>query len=196
MKWLSDLVIPPWLAPLILVVLLAVFGWKAYDYGVTSEHDKNKNLVNKELVKKQEKILELTTMNRELERQHTADTAASHNLYQEQNQHAQAEVNSIIHDVRTGAKRLYVNTNTPVRVPSDGSPASPIAAIRLDSDATTRSELSKEDGEFLVTFAADADQVTRQLELCQRQLLIDRNLPVPDLEQAAPEASTLSDQKD
>lgn len=180
-KWITGLVIPPWVKPLLFSIFVVVVAWQSFNDGVKHEHDKKEAADNKELVKKQQRILELTTMNRELERKAAEDNTTINNLYQERTKNEQAKANSIIHDVRTGNKRLFVNVKPPAR-PSGGSETSGIAAVRLPSDATTRSELSDADAEFLISFASEADQVVNQLQLCQGKLLIDRNLSVPDLQ--------------
>lgn len=87
---------------------------------------------------------------------------------QEQNQNAKNQTDQLRTDVRGGAKRLSVRVHA--------ASVSTVAAGAGRDIEEARVELHPEDAENLISLAADADDVTRQLNACQAVTVEDRKL--------------------
>ena len=153
---LEDLVLPSWLAPLIIAVALAVLTTLIFNKGVDHERAKWVNKENAELITRQQKILELTTANYLLERKAVADANHLKAFYEGKLQDEKTHANAVIADVRAGAKRLSIATKQ--TVPACNGGISLDATDRSAAGEETRTELSGSAAEFLIAFASEADE--------------------------------------
>lgn len=165
----------PWwlrLLPYVLAVAAVLAAlWASYSFGhdVASEHyqrviaqhdaDNSKALAAEQL------------RYRGLEQQHAADIAAI------DQQHQQAIENEIISrdrtiaDLRAGAVGLRDKFTTCQRTRGAAAKAGTSTSQR---DAAASIELQREDAEFLVQLASEADRVADQLRACQGVVRADR----------------------
>lgn len=151
--------LPSWLAALVayLIMVTLAFGavWAIYDSGKRYERADWVNKQNIELVQRQQKILELTTANRLLERKAVTDYLALKQDFERKLNDEKTHTNAVIADVRNGVKRLRINTKA---VPACNGGVSLPTTVRRESAGETRTELSESAAEFLIRFASDADQ--------------------------------------
>jgi prophage endopeptidase len=98
--------------------------------------------------------------------------AAAVESLQQENRHAIAERDAVLADAAAGRLRLRDRFRCPTAQPAAGVPAT--AAGPVGRDAPEGAFLSGADQEFLVRIGAEADEVTRQLQACQRILTEDR----------------------
>lgn len=110
-------------------------------------------------------------MMREAERQHIEQLARIDQEHQETLRHAKAEAERTIADLRAGNIRLRERFTCPAPA-GDGVPEAAAGSGRRDARAS--GGLSTEDAEFLLRLAAEADEVTRQLQACQAVVRSDR----------------------
>lgn len=175
MRWLVGLAVkrglPAWVIPLLIYVFVAALvAWLCsyiYDSGVISERERWQAKENAELVKRQQKILELTSENRELERKRVLEQSQFVQRYQELVNNENNRTKAVLADVAAQRKRLSISTKT-VRACSDSASGIPAATYR--GSATEDAELSDQAAQFLVGLASEADQVVHQLTLCQTLL--------------------------
>lgn len=166
-----DLMWPWWVKPLIYLVVISLFTWWVYGKGVQSERAKWKLKENAELVKRQQQIVDLTAENRALEQARVKEQADLVNTYQEQINHEKNRAKLELAAVVAKSKRLSISTKG---VPACASAASSLPATTATSDTASRAELSDEAAQFLIGLASEADEVTKQLKLCQDMLKATR----------------------
>lgn len=155
LKSLTGLVMPFWLAPLIVAIGLAVLTGGAYYKGKQHERTSWVNKQNTELVQSQQQILELTAANRKLEHTRVIEADYFKTFYQRKLSDEKTHTNAVIADVRSGVKRLRIGTKA---VPACNSGVSLTAASGNQPATEAPAELSESAAEFLIRFASDADQ--------------------------------------
>jgi hypothetical protein len=79
--------------------------------------------------------------------------------------------NKTIADIRSGAKRLYVDL---AGTKTGGGTVSEVAACPGIDHGPQRAELSAKDGEFFVSLASECDAVVEQLSAAQQVIISDR----------------------
>lgn len=155
---LTNLVLPFWLKPLIFAIVMAVLTGFIFHKGELHERAGWVDKENAELVQRQEKILELTTINRELERVRVIEADYLKTFYERKLNDEKTHADAVIADVRAGVKRLSIATRQ--TVPACGGGISLAAAGAAGAGEETRTELSGEAAEFLIGFGSEADEVT------------------------------------
>lgn len=90
----------------------------------------------------------------------------------EEDKTAEAERDRLLADIRAGQLRLRDRFTCPEHVPG-------AATGTGGGDAGTEGGLRREDAEFFISIAAEADQVTRQLQACQSILRSEREQSAP-----------------
>lgn len=139
-----------------------------YRYGamqVQSKWDKEKAELNAQAAKE---IEEASNRVRAIEREANARVVQTEQLYNKKLKEKSNEEADALNRARTGG--LFVNAKCPNAQGAVPGATSDSAA----SDGETRVELPKEDGEFLIRLAAEADRVTEQLSACQKLLEDER----------------------
>ena len=92
----------------------------------------------------------------------------------EQNTKASADQAKLLNDVRSGTVSLRDRFTCPNTTDSGNSVPTVTASASIDN-ATEKRGLQREDAEFLVQLAGQADEVTRQLSACQAMLVQERS---------------------
>lgn len=165
-KWLEDLVIPNWLQSLLiyLVIIGLIFGvvYSIYDFGVSNEHERNVAADNAEIAQYGQQIIDLQSRIRE---QELANVMAINTLtteYEKRLTNANIEKNNALRDVKSGARKLRITTQTSVQTSGDSAAKiSTIAPPVTESSA----ELSQSAAEFLIGFASECDATAEKLNL-------------------------------
>jgi hypothetical protein len=154
-----------WAAIGLVVCLSFIFGWNQGSLNVQAQWAKEKAELNAQAAKE---IEEANNRVRAVERESYIKVAKTEQLFNKKLREKSNEEASALDRARNGG--LFVNAKCTGRsntVPGTTSSSS-------SSDGETRVELSKEDGEFLIRIAAEADRVTEQLSACQKLLEDER----------------------
>lgn len=172
--------IPPWVKHLVAALLMISVVAAIYFYGerqfTLGEHTERALCLerdNTQLTAANQKIKSLEESYRQQEQDNAHALSAISQTYQKDLSHVKAEKDRVIAGLRDGSVRLSVPV-TPGST-ADGSPPAAVSTSASGCDANARAELSGQVAEFLVSFAADADEVTRQLGRCQDIVRADRN---------------------
>ncbi len=181
MEWLVAFLIkrgwPTWLAPMIFIVIGALLVWGIYIYihhlGVMDERSRWEKKETQALIKKQEKILQLNTQYRELERQSQIDKQRLKEHYEKELQDAKAKETSLIDAVRNSDKRLSIAIKSTSKNQCE-SGSGGVGAIVGGGENETRAELSGQASEFLIRLAAEADEVVIESNVVKDELLACR----------------------
>lgn len=152
---IASVLIPTWFKWLSIVVLMAFVVYKIYAYGVDTERTRWVNKTNTELVLKQQEVLRLTTLNRELERQATQQALKIATKWKGVLDANNQAKDQLIANLRTGAKRLSIPTK-PASACAGGVGLA--ATTGPSPDQTPRAELSEEASRFLVGLSAESDE--------------------------------------
>lgn len=152
---IASVLIPTWFKWALTVVLMAFVVYKIYAFGIDTERTRWVNKTNTELVLKQQEVLRLTTLNRELERQATQQALQIATKWKGVLDANNQVKDQLIANLRTGAKRLSIPTKpTPACTGGVGL----AAATGPSLDQTPRAELSEEASRFLVGLSAESDE--------------------------------------
>ncbi len=154
-----------WAAIGLVVCLSFIFGWNQGSLNVQAQWSQEKAELNAQAAKE---IEEANNRVRAVERESYIKVAKTEQLFNKKLREKSNEEASALDRARNGG--LFVNakcTDRSSTVPRTTSNSS-------SSDGETRVELSKEDGEFLIRIAAEADRVTEQLSACQKLLEDER----------------------
>lgn len=149
--------IPFWVKALAVLIAVGFVVYQIYSYGVDTEHARWQLRESAALADKQTKILELQTLNRELERAATLRVTALQTVYERKLQDEKSKTNRIIAGIASGAKRLSISTKASGVCASTPSST---ATATTTSNTETRAELSDESAQFLVSEASRADEIT------------------------------------
>jgi len=149
------------------VVVAAAFGagWSWNGDRLQAAWDAEKAELNAEAV---EAVQAAMSNALEAERDAAQKLAATSTKYQKALKEKQGEEAAAIDRARTGG--LFINA----KCPSSGDGVSEASSGASGRDGETRVELPREDGEFLIRLAAEADRVTEQLNACQSILEQER----------------------
>jgi hypothetical protein len=154
-----------WAAIGLVVCLSFIFGWNQGSLNVQAQWAKEKAELNAQAAKE---IEEANNRVRAVERESYIKVAQTEQLFNKKLREKSNEEASALDRARNDG--LFVNAKCAGRsntVPGTTSSSS-------SSDGEARVELSKEDGEFLIRIAAEADRVTEQLSACQKLLEDER----------------------
>lgn len=151
------------------VVMGCLYG--AYHHGVSTTTEHYQGVIAKANQDHAEAVAKLQQQARDKERQHGEQLATIDQQHQEKLSH---EINSrdrTIADLRAGNVRVRQRFTCPAasdqRVPSTSTSTS-------GGDEAQAGGLQREDAEFFVRFASEADEVTLQLQACQATVRSDR----------------------
>lgn len=114
--------------------------------------------------------------NRAKERTHNEKMAAIAAQFEQEREHALAEKDSVIADLRDGTLRLRTRL---AAAAATGNLAAQAGASAGSGDGPEATGLRVEDAEFLVRESERADDVVRQLTACQAVIVSDRALQKP-----------------
>jgi prophage endopeptidase len=160
------------LKALLVFLVLATLAVNIYQYGVQAERKRWQDKANTALIKSQEKVMRLNTLNRELERSASLQAQSLKTLYEGKIQDEKKHADSVIADLRSGIKRLSVGIKPRAGCASTGSK---ITADIASSQNPARAELSDAASEFLIGLAAEADTVVIESNMIKAELLACRD---------------------
>lgn len=159
--------VPSWAKYLIgyLLILLAMLGciWGIYHCGVLDERERNAAVENIKLVEYGQRILELQTRNRVLERANVIRVNELTVNYEKRINDAENKAKSALRSVATGAVKLRIATKAGAETCRDTTAkagATPAAATE------STAELSDSAAGFLVNLANECDATAEKLNLC------------------------------
>lgn len=171
--------IPAWVKGLLALLVIAAITFAIYTYGqqqfgLGEEAEKAKWLTreNAALVEANAKIKTLEEKYRKQEHWHAEQLAAVSTKYQEELKHAKAEKERVITGLRLGDIRLRIPVARTFA--SGGNSTTAALACTTGRDGQARCELSPAAAEFLVEFASECDENTRQLGAAQAVIIQDR----------------------
>jgi hypothetical protein len=161
-----------WLKWGVALLLIAALAGCIYNYGEIAERVAwlARDIVG--LTAANAKIKSLEEQYRKQEHDHADALAAISSQYQKDLKHVKDEKDRVIAGLRDGSMRLLIPVATTFK--PDGSAACQITTTATGRDGQTRAELSVSASEFLVSFAAEADEVSKQLGRCQDIINADR----------------------
>jgi hypothetical protein len=154
-----------WAAIGLVVCLSFIFGWNQGSLNVQAQWAKEKAELNAQAAKE---IEEANNRVRAVERESYIKVAQTEQLFNKKLREKSNEEASALDRARNGG--LFINAKCQSRT----NTVSGTSSSSSSSDGETRVELSKEDGEFLIRIAAEADRVTEQLSACQKLLEDER----------------------
>ena len=161
---------------LIALIFLAVTGGSSYVAGRMDgkklERSESQARDNKALIDVQEQLAQSQTNKATIERNSSLAMAAAAETYQKELKNVSTQKNVIIDNLRAGAIRLR-DPGTSYTLGADKLPG--VGATASGCNGEAGGKLSDATSEFLITEASRADEVTRQLQLCQKIILIDLN---------------------
>ena len=165
----------PWII-LAIVLAIAGAGWaghhKGYQSGVAITQASYEKRDNEVLTKANATIQKLQSDARDTERMHAESDARTSQTYQTELANVKTQSDRKIAAIRAGTLVLR-DPGATFNQPSSSS-ASPSSAAASGCHGASSGEFSREVSEFLVQFAAEADQNTQQLTACQSLILKDR----------------------
>lgn len=180
MKWLSDLVIPPWakwfgalLAVIAIVYLINAYGQHQFALGETSKNAEWLQVQNTELVKANAKIKQLEAKARADEQAHVIRLSEIDTQYLKDLDHVKADKDHAIAAINAGTLKLRDPAATTSHE-CGGSNPSQVTASPSHSDEKAGCELSAEASRFLLDLTSEADEVAKQLNACQSVVESDR----------------------
>ncbi len=156
----------------LLLACIYVYGDHQFGLGETAERSLWLKRDNADLTKANAKIKLLEEQYRKQERDWADVLAATSTQYQKDLKHVKDDKDRVIAGLRDGSMRLFLPVATGLK--PNGSAACQIATTASGRDGETRGELSIAAAEFLVSFASEADEVTKQLGRCQDIINADR----------------------
>ncbi len=179
---LGKVLMPWWLKPLLLLIVLAVFGWWAYDYGVDAERARWQAVENEKIIAANTKILALQNEKYDLEQKRVADVAnRTAQLKKEMKDHAE-KANAVLAAVRADNLRLRVKAMRTAG--GDGSTGQTCATVAGADNAGAPGlsgepagvfvELTPEYAGYFIGRASRADQLALKFNKCIEQLAADR----------------------
>ena len=158
-EWIkANIMLVKLLACALMLATAFLFGWRQGSLNVQSAWDKEKAELNAQAI---DKIAQANDRVRQVEAEAARQVAAVDAQYQQQLRRNENEKAIALRRASTGG--LFINA----KCPSSGDSLPTAAASTSRSDAGSRVELPRSDAEFLITFAAEADQVADQLRACQ-----------------------------
>ncbi len=165
-KWLADLVIPSWVKPLLvyLVIIGLVFGivYAIYNYGVSDEHERNVSAENAQMAKLAQRNFDLVANVRDVENQKLLQQNEFIKQFEKRNDDAKINTSHLISRVASGAQQLRIPTK---QSPTCSSDSTTLGTAPRQAQETT-AELSQAASEFLITFASECDATAEKLNLC------------------------------
>lgn len=171
LNFLKNLVMPPWIAPLLAALLIGALFYTTYSLGVDNERTRWQGLESKKLVAANQKILDLHNQKYDLEQLRVKDAMDLTLKFNQEMKQNEDNANAVIADLRAGARKLRIAT---VRPAGGDCTTSQASATVSGAEPTISAELSQDAAEFLVTQASRADEVTLLFNRCQAQLVKDR----------------------
>lgn len=173
------MIVPAWVKGLLALLVIAAITFSIYSYGqqqfgLGEQAEKAKWLTheNAALVEANAKIKTLEEKYRKQEHRHAEQLAAVSTKYQEDLKHAKAEKERVITGLRLGDIRLRIPVARTFA--SGGNSTAATLACTTGRDGQARCELSPAAAEFLVEFASECDDNTRQLGAAQAVIIKDR----------------------
>lgn len=166
-----------WLAALLLIAavlgIVYAYGQQQFGLGEKAERGTWLERENGQLVTANAKIKSLEEQYRTQEQRHAVALASISSQYQKDLTHVKADKDRVIAGLRAGSMRLFIPSTATVS--ANGGAASAVTPATAGRDGDTRCELSVAASEFLVGFASEADEITKQLGRCQDVINADRN---------------------
>lgn len=157
-----------------IVVAGLIFLYSSFMYhnGYNAAESVWKTRENVELVAANTKIVELTTSIRLKEQGAAAQIAAVDGFFRQREINANAKLKNALARVAAGNGLL---SHTTCQSPDASSGTTASSGVSGDN-AAKRVELSRQDSEFLLGLAGEADTVASQLTACQAVIKEDRKL--------------------
>lgn len=181
--------IPTWLIALIFSVVVAVLVWLVYAYG-QQQFERGHKLGesetmtkwqatdNQELITANAEIIRLQKQARDDEAEHQKRLAEKDKAYQEEKAREKVKTDAVERDLRNGNARVLVAANQAAATASQGStsPSSQAESGTGSGDAEARCELSPTVSAEIYSDYARANEITKQLGLCQEIVAEDRRV--------------------
>lgn len=180
-RTVNSITIPIWakalaIVALVVAALAAVSMYNAWLIGIgkTTERAEWLKRDNAALAAANARIKTLTDQARDKEQLHAAALVTASTQYQKDLSHEKATKDSVIADLRTGARRLRIELAATHAAAGSGAAEAGPSPGRCDG--ATTAELSESAAEFLVGLASEADEVVHQLTACQAVVTADRQI--------------------
>lgn len=183
--------IPTWLIALIFSVVVAVLVWLVYAYG-QQQFERGHKLGesetmtkwqatdNQELITANAEIIRLQKQARDDEVEHQKRLAEKDNAYQEEKAREKVKTDAVERDLRNGNARLLVAANkaaaSAAASEDSTSQTSPAQPGTGSGDAEARCELSPTVSAEIYSDYTRANEITKQLGLCQEIVAEDRRV--------------------
>lgn len=181
--------IPTWLIALIFSVVVFVLVWLVYAYG-QQQFERGHKLGesetmtkwqatdNQELITANAEIIRLQNQARDDELAHQKRLAEKDKAYQEEKAREKVKTDAVERDLRNGNARLLVAANKAAASASQGSTSQTGQAESGtgSGDAEARCELSPTVSAEIYSDYARANEITKQLGLCQEIVAEDRRV--------------------
>lgn len=171
MEWIAIFRLVKKYGPYVLgVLVLAGMVWFIYEKGYAAGELAVQTRWDKETLARTEKTTIAIQTNRDKEQRGAKAVNQIDNQLQKGNDNADDHTSRLIADLRAGNKRLRN------QLAARTCPAASAPTGAGSGNETEAAGLSTEDGEFLIRFAREADDVARQLNACQAVIQADRKL--------------------